>query len=70
MAASTADPASTVLTISRSLPEHDTPAHSTLQLPAHDDGLGAFRGLFFALILQFLLAFVGFAGWMLLRHLR
>jgi hypothetical protein len=32
--------------------------------------LGAFRGLAFAILFEFLVAFVGYAGWLLLHHLR
>jgi hypothetical protein len=38
--------------------------------PIPDDSFGAFRGLAYALIFQFLVGFVGYACWMLLRHLR
>jgi hypothetical protein len=43
---------------------------SARQAALRDRPLGAFRGLAYAIAFQFLVGFAGYAGWVLLRHLR
>jgi hypothetical protein len=70
MAARTADPAFTFPGLSNTLTEDERLAVPNAQDPVTTDNLGAFRGLAYALILQFLFGFIGLGVWMLLRRAR
>lgn len=37
--------------------------------PVFEEPFGVFRGLAFALLFQFLIGLVGYAGWEMIRHL-
>jgi hypothetical protein len=68
MAARTANPSFDLLpsspTRSERLVVSDPP------VPPLDEPLGVFRGLAFAIVFQLLVGIVGYAGWVLLHHLR
>jgi hypothetical protein len=68
MAARTADPAFTFPDLSNTLAGGERLAASNPQDPIPDDNLGAFRGLAYALILQFLFGLIGLGVWMLFHQ--
>jgi hypothetical protein len=70
MAAQTADPSFHYPSLPSSLTKNDSLAVADPHDLSLDEPLGVFRGLAYALIFQFLVGFVGYAGWVLLRHLR
>jgi hypothetical protein len=69
MAARTADPADHFPALRPSLAKAEPLVVPDPHVPIPEDNLGAFRGLAFAVIFQFLIGFVGYAGWVLLHHL-
>jgi hypothetical protein len=70
MTARTADPSFHFPAIPTSLANSDRLVVPDPHAPLHHETLGAFRGLAFAVIFQFLVGFAAYAGWVLLRHLR
>lgn len=46
------------------------PAATDLHAPVREEPLGVFRGLAFAILFQFIVGILGYAGWELFRHLR
>jgi hypothetical protein len=70
MAARTADPAVHFPTLQPSLAKREPLVVPDPYALEPDEPLGAFRGLAFAILFQFLIGFIGFAGWMILHRLR
>jgi hypothetical protein len=70
MAARTADPSIHFSSLLPSLTNRDARVLSAPQVPRPEDSLGAFRGLAFALLFEFLFGFAVYGGWVLFRYLR
>jgi hypothetical protein len=70
MAAPTADPAFHFPALPDSLAKPERLVVPDLHALFPDKPLGAFRGLAFAIVFKFLVGFIGYVGWVLLRHLR
>jgi hypothetical protein len=70
MAARTADPAFHFPSPASSITSRETLVVPDPHAPNPDETLGAFRGLAFAILFEFLAGFIGYTGWVLLRHLR
>jgi hypothetical protein len=70
MAARSADPAFHVPSFPSSLTQREPHVVAAPHAPLPDETLGAFRGLAFAVIFEFLVGFAIYGGWLLLRHLR
>ena len=70
MATRTEDTAFASSDLSSTLADEERLAFPTPQDSNPVDNLGAFRGLAYAVILQFLFGFIGMGVWMLIRRVR
>lgn len=69
MGARTADPTTFIPPLPTAIARSEIFAEPDPGPPLPEHPLGMFRGLAYALLFQFLLGFVSYAGWELLRHL-